>query len=121
LLTMTAEDAINADSKPYEERGKKFTVAQIEELTFSHFWEKSEALLEALEEQRKAQNLYFCALLVTDVNTQDSILIVRGSKTFCKLIDYPEVGDHMWKLEGVVSRKKQLLPYLSSLVARSAG
>jgi manganese-dependent inorganic pyrophosphatase len=121
LLTMTAEDAINADSKPYEERGKKFTVAQIEELTFSHFWEKSEALLEALEEQRKAQNLYFCALLVTDVNTQDSILIVKGSNTFCKLIDYPEVGDHMWKLEGVVSRKKQLLPYLSSLVARSAG
>jgi manganese-dependent inorganic pyrophosphatase len=121
LLTMAAEDAINADSKPYEERGKKFIVAQIEELTFSHFWEKSAELLEALEERRKAQDLYFCALLVTDVNTQDSILLVRGSRTFRKLIDYPEIGDCMWKLEGVVSRKKQLLPYLSSLVARSAG
>lgn len=121
LLTMTAEAAIHADSKPYEERGKKFTVAQIEELTFAHFWEKADSLLEALGEQQKAQELYFCALLVTDVNTQDSILLVRGSKTFCKLIDYPEVGPHMWRLEGVVSRKKQLLPYLSSLVARSAG
>jgi manganese-dependent inorganic pyrophosphatase len=118
---MTAEDAITADSKPYEERGKKFTVAQIEELTFSHFWEKAQALLDALEEQRKSQDLYFSALLVTDVNNQDSILLVRGAPAFCRLIDYPEAGENMWKLEGVVSRKKQLLPYLATLVARSAG
>jgi manganese-dependent inorganic pyrophosphatase len=120
LLTMTAEAAISADSKPYEERGKKFTVAQIEELSFSHFWEKAGELLRALEEQRKAGKYYFCALLVTDVNTQDSILLLRGEPALTRLIDYPEAGEHMWRLAGVVSRKKQLLPYLTSLIARAA-
>lgn len=120
LLTLSAESAINADMKPYEEKGHKFSIAQIEELSFSHFWEKAPALLEALETYRKATDLFFSALLVTDINTQDSILLVRGSSSLTRLIDYPETGDHMWKLAGVVSRKKQLLPYLSNLVARAA-
>ena len=120
LLTMTAQAAITADCKPYEERGKKFSVAQIEELTFSHFWEKAESLLEALEVHRKTNDLYFSALLVTDVNTQNSLLLVQGARSFTKLIDYPEAGPQMWRLEGVVSRKKQLLPYLCSLLHRAA-
>ncbi len=53
-----------------------------------------------------------------DVNTQNSILLVCGEKWFIKLIDYPEVSENAWKLDGVVSRKKQLLPYLTGLLAR---
>jgi manganese-dependent inorganic pyrophosphatase len=42
-------------------------------------------------------------------------------------IDYPRLGNNQWELVGVVSRKKQLLPYLlgclsgfsSSLVGHS--
>jgi len=119
LLTMTAEAAITADLKPYEEKGRKFSIAQIEELSFSNFQDKAADLLEALETYRKTAELFFAALLVTDVNTQESILLVRGAKSFTNLIDYPEAGDHMWRLSGVVSRKKQLLPYLSGLVARA--
>jgi inorganic pyrophosphatase/exopolyphosphatase len=43
---------------------------------------------------------------------------VCGEKWFTKLIDYPEVSENAWKLDGVVSRKKQLLPYLTGLLAR---
>lgn len=119
LLTMSAEDAITADRKPYEERGKKFTIAQIEELSFSHFWEKSSELLQALETHRKSSDLFFAALLVTDVNTQESILLLQGTPQLQRLIDYPEAGENMWKMSGVVSRKKQLLPYLSGLISRA--
>lgn len=120
LLTMTAEAAICADRKPYEERGKKFTVAQIEELSFSHFADKEAELQAALRAHREAENLYFAALLVTDINTQNSLLLVQGSRSFRRLIDYPERNEYCWQLDGVVSRKKQLLPYLSSLLARIA-
>lgn len=119
LLTMSAEDAIHADRKPYEHRGKKFTIAQIEELSFSHFWEKTDELLEALEQHRKSSDLFFAALLVTDINTQDSILLVRGDKRLLDLVDFPEAGENLWKLAGIVSRKKQLLPYLNNLVQRA--
>lgn len=120
LLTMTADQAVTADSKEYEERGERFSVAQIEELSFAHFDEKKADLLNALEAHRAAHRYLFSALLVTDVNTQDSILLVQGATSFTKLIDYPEAGDHSWRLNGVVSRKKQLLPYLTGLMARGA-
>ena len=118
LLTMTPEQAIGADCKPYEEDGHRFTVAQIEELTFAHFDEKQTALLAALEASRAHDGLLFAALLVTDINDQTSLLLVRGDERFLATIDYPQRTEHIWELTGVVSRKKQLLPYLLHCLAR---
>ena len=112
LLTMTPEQAINADCKPYDEAGHRFTVAQIEELTFAHFPEKQDALLAALESARARDGLLFAALLVTDINDQTSLLLVQGAPEFLATIDYPQRQPLIWELATVVSRKKQLLPYL---------
>ncbi len=112
LLTLSPQEAVSADSKPYTELGQRFVVAQIEELTFAHFPEKQEALLEALGARRESDGFLFAALLVTDITTQSSLLLVRGDERFLVQIDYPEVTSHIWQLDGVVSRKKQLLPYL---------
>lgn len=112
LLTLTPEQAVTADSKPYTEHGHRFVVAQIEELTFAHFPEKQDALLEALEDRRQSEGFLFAALLVTDITTQTSLLLVCGEESFIAQIDYPEVAPRIWQLDGVVSRKKQLLPYL---------
>ncbi len=118
LLTMSPEQAINADCKPYQETGHRFTVAQIEELTFAHFPEKRDALLTALETARARDGLLFSALLVTDINDQTSLLLVRGAAPFLATIDYPQKQSHIWELAGVVSRKKQLLPYLLSCLEK---
>jgi manganese-dependent inorganic pyrophosphatase len=118
LLTMSPGKAISADSKLYEENGHKFSVAQIEELSFAHFAEKRDALLEALETRRLQKKLLFSALLVTDINEQTSLLLVRGEPEFLATIDYPEKSHHIWELAGVVSRKKQLLPYLLQCLHR---
>jgi manganese-dependent inorganic pyrophosphatase len=120
LLTMSPDEAVSADSKEYEHGSNRYTVAQIEELSFAPFKAKREALLEALEDLRAAKGYLFAALLITDINTQNSILLVRGDSSFTRLIDYPEAGEYGWKLNGVVSRKKQLLPYLTGLLARLA-
>ncbi len=118
LLTLTPEQAVSADSKPYTEHGKRFIVAQIEELTFTHFAEKMDDLLIALEERRASENFYFAALLVTDITTQSSLLLVRGDERFTAQIDYPALSLNHWQLDGVVSRKKQLLPYLIDCLAK---
>jgi manganese-dependent inorganic pyrophosphatase len=118
LLTMTPEQAINADCKPYEENGHRFSVAQIEELSFAHFHEKSEGLLTALKAFRQRDGLLFAALLVTDINDQSSLLLVQGADAFLQKIDYPQRSPHIWELPGVVSRKKQLLPYLLHCLAQ---
>ena len=118
LLTMTPKQVITADCKEYVEDSHRFSVAQIEELSFAPFQAKREALLEALEAHRAEKGYLFTALLITDINTQNSILLVRGDPSFTRLIDYPEAGEFGWRLDGVVSRKKQLLPYITGLLAR---
>ena len=112
LLTMTPDQAITADCKEYTEAGKRFTVAQIEELSFTHFEEKQEELIKALDQHCRSGGYFFSALLVTDINTQMSMLLACGSDAFLHRIDYPQRAANRWELAGVVSRKKQLLPYL---------
>jgi manganese-dependent inorganic pyrophosphatase len=67
----------------------------------------------ALERHRAKKNYFFSALLVTDVTSNTSLLVVTGAKSFIKQIDYPMIEERVFELAGVVSRKKQLLPYIS--------
>jgi manganese-dependent inorganic pyrophosphatase len=112
LLTLDPGAVILADCKDYSEEGHNFSVSQIEELGFSHFYEKQDALLDALEAYRSKHGSLFAALLVTDVNTQNSLLIVSGPPEFLDTITYPRLGPKLFELNNVVSRKKQLVPYL---------
>jgi manganese-dependent inorganic pyrophosphatase len=121
LLTLTPGQVILADCKEYAENGRRFSVAQIEELNFSHFAERQAGLLEALEKHCRGHGLYFAALLVTDINTQNSLLLVAGAAAFIQRIRFPMCGPHVWELEGIVSRKKQLLPYLLEQLAGLKG
>ena len=114
LLTLkSAPQAITTDCKEYHEDGVKFSVAQIEEIGFDQFWKRKDELLAALEEYRRGRAYYFSALLVTDVTSQNSLLLVQGEEDFLKGIDYPRVEPGIFELREVVSRKKQLLPYLT--------
>ncbi|PWU11396.1 MAG: inorganic diphosphatase [Verrucomicrobia bacterium] len=119
LLTLTSQQAITADCKEYRERGHTFTISQVEEISFSHFPEKRESLLNALETYRLEHGYLFSALLVTDVNTQNSLLLMRGDENYLNQVDYPTEERFVWQLDGIVSRKKQLLPYLSGLLTIS--
>ena len=114
LLTLKpAPQAVATDCKEYAELGAKFSVAQIEEIGFQQFWKRKDELLAALEAYRNTRNYLFSALLVTDVATQSSLLLVVGDEKFVKRIDYPRLEPGIYELRDVVSRKKQLLPYLT--------
>ncbi|MBV8813081.1 MAG: putative manganese-dependent inorganic diphosphatase [Verrucomicrobia bacterium] len=112
LLTLTPKDAIVADCKDYEETGVRFSVSQVEELSFQHFEDKQETLFAALEEYRDRRKDFFSALLVTDVNTQNSRLLIAAPPEFQNVIQYPKLGPNLFELNHIVSRKKQLIPYL---------
>jgi manganese-dependent inorganic pyrophosphatase len=120
LLTLPTKEVVTADCKEYEDHGIKFSVSQIEEISFASFEKQRPTLLEELEKYRLSHSYLFSMLLVTDVNTQNSLLVVRGSESFTRLLDFPEEGQFVWRLDGIVSRKKQLLPYISGLLDRMA-
>ena len=113
LTSKPAAQAISADCKEYTELSHTFSVAQIEEIGFDQFWKRKDEVMRALEEYRRDHNYFFSALLVTDVVKQSSLLLMAGAKALQGKIDYPDVETGIYELEGVVSRKKQLLPYLT--------
>lgn len=114
LLTLkSAPQAITTDCKEYTEKGVKFSVAQIEETGFDQFWKRKADLLAALENYRQARAYLFSALMVTDVTTQNSLLLVAGDAAFLALLDQPKLEPGIYEMRDVVSRKKQLLPYFT--------
>ena len=121
LTSLPAADAVVADCKEFKEQGRLFSVAQIEELGFDQFWKRKDDVMAALERYRSKKNYFFSALLVTDVVSNSSLLLVTGSSAFKKQIDYPPVEENVFELAGVVSRKKQLLPYLTHCLKKGSG
>ena len=118
LVTRTAEQAITTDCKEYVEQGRTFSVAQIEEVGFDQFWKRHAEVQEALDVYRRKNSYFFSALLITDVATQCSILAVAADEKFHATISYPEIGRALYELDGVVSRKKQLLPFLTDCLEK---
>ncbi|MBI2924982.1 MAG: putative manganese-dependent inorganic diphosphatase [Verrucomicrobia bacterium] len=112
LTSKPAAETITTDCKEYVEDERTFSVAQIEELGFDQFWKRKAEVVAALDAYRERKGYFFSALLVTDVVQQTSLLLVSGAAAFLKTIDYPEIEAGIYELAGVVSRKKQLLPYL---------
>ena len=113
LISRAPAEAIATDCKEYHEDKYVFSVAQIEEVGFDQFWKRQTELKTALEEYRAKRAYTFSALLVTNVTRQNSLLLVAGDPDFQDRIDYPKVESGVFDLRDVVSRKKQLLPYLT--------
>ncbi len=122
ILANPPDKVIRNDFKIYEEDSVRFAVSQVEELGFANFWKHSKDLGSALEKLRADERLAFVCLLVTDINTQNSLLLVKGGDSFSQRISYPHVeDDEIFDMPGVVSRKKQLIPYLTSIIKEMAG
>ncbi|HXB61053.1 MAG TPA: putative manganese-dependent inorganic diphosphatase [Candidatus Acidoferrales bacterium] len=122
LLTLKpASQAITTDCKEYVEDGSKFSIAQIEEIGFEQFWKRKDELIESLRVYRQRSNYLFSTLLVTDVTAQNSLLLAVGDEDFIRGISYPCVEPGIYELQDVVSRKKQLLPYLIHCLRQATG
>jgi manganese-dependent inorganic pyrophosphatase len=117
ILASPPDKVVRSDYKVYNEDGVRFAVAQVEELGFGNFWGQAKPLSSALAVLCTAEHLLFASLLVTDINTQNSLLLVKGDPEVIARISYPHVEkDEIFDLPGIVSRKKQLIPYLTSLL-----
>jgi manganese-dependent inorganic pyrophosphatase len=116
-----ADEMVKLDFKEYEAQGAKLSVSQIEVSDTSLVMERREEILEALRAVRREKGLYFSALLVTDITELDSLLFVAADKDFESLLAYPTEGGEVYRLKGVLSRKKQLMPALFEVVEKALG
>ena len=121
LRSKTPHEVIREDCKEFTEHGVRFSISQIEETGFDLFWERTNDLHAALEDFAMRQRLDFSALLVTDVVSNGSLLLLSREPEGWEEINYPRLDRGLYELENVVSRKKQLLPLVSRLLAAGTG
>lgn len=110
-------DAVGSDRKEFEEGGYRVSISQVEEVGFDYFWPVREALQDELRRLVHEHRLDLACLMVTDITLNDSLLLIEAPSEIREKIGYPRRDSHLFVLKGVVSRKKQLFPFIGSLLA----
>ncbi len=110
LQSMTTDQALLSDAKTYNEAGRKFVLAQIEESNMAVFHRHLGDLTAAIDRHMLAHALDFMALMVTDPVRGSSELVFRGLESVRRSLPYRRGDQGTFLMPGVLSRKKQLLP-----------
>jgi manganese-dependent inorganic pyrophosphatase len=109
---LSAEEIISRDAKQYEvRRGQTICIAQIEVVGKGLLERKSE-LLDALRRERERNGWQLYALMITDVLTKGTDLLVAGDTANVARCFGLRPEDSMIELPGVMSRKKEVAPKL---------
>jgi manganese-dependent inorganic pyrophosphatase len=116
LSSRTPEEIVTNDMKVYEAGGLKFAIAQAEVSDLVQIGEHRQALDQALINLRNQRGLDFTMLMVTDVVRGSSRLLLSGAPPILEGLPYQPQPDGTRLAEGVVSRKKQLLPVVLGLL-----
>jgi manganese-dependent inorganic pyrophosphatase len=116
LSSREPKDVVSTDMKQYEAASTRFAIAQAEVSDLYELNEHLEPLRDALQELRERRSLDFAMLMVTDVVQGDSRLLMVDAPLVLEELPYRPLPDGTRLAEGVVSRKKQLLPVVFSLL-----
>jgi manganese-dependent inorganic pyrophosphatase len=118
LTSRDPDEVVSTDLKVYEADSYRFAIAQAEVTDLVQLSEHLDTLRNALKALRDKRALDFAMLMVTDVVRGSSRLLVTDEPPELGDLPYPHLPDGTRRAEGVVSRKKQLLPVVLGLLER---
>lgn len=119
LSNRKPEEIVSTDIKAYEAGGFKLAIAQAEVTDLMQLSEYLDAINKALDELKNKRGLDFAMLLVTDVVRGTSKLLISSNyPPILNDLPYPPLPDNTRDAQGVVSRKKQLLPVVLGLLEK---
>jgi manganese-dependent inorganic pyrophosphatase len=109
---VSAEEIISRDAKQYHaSSGHQICIAQIEVVGKS-LLDRSQELIAAMRKARESRDLRLYALMVTDVLTKGTDLLVAGDVALVARAFGVTPHDGTIELPGVMSRKKEVAPQL---------
>jgi manganese-dependent inorganic pyrophosphatase len=118
LASRAPGEIVSTDLKMYDAGTYHFAIAQAEVTDLLQLQEHLDGLYSALNELRERRALDFAMLMVTDVVGGSSRLLVANEPPALGDLPYPCQLDGTRIAEGVVSRKKQLLPVVLGLLEK---
>ena len=112
----SSSELIHQDMKEYTEGKVSYTASQIEVGNPKEILERKEDFISELEIERRSHKALFSCLLVTDITKLSSVLLMVCDPKFEQFITFPKMDENVFYLQGVVSRKKQLIPLITEAV-----
>lgn len=116
LGNRSPEEIVSSDMKIYTAGGMNFAIAQAEVSDLNEVTKQLEPLNKALDDLRNSKSLDFAMLMVTDVVRGSSRILLSNPPAVLDELPYIPQADNTRLAEGVVSRKKQLLPVVLGLL-----
>ena len=118
LSSRDPDEVVSSDLKAYEAGNFRFAIAQAEVTDLLQLTEHLDKLNASLKDLRDKRALDFAMLMITDVVRGSSRLLLAHEPPELSDLPYPRQNDGTRLAEGVVSRKKQLLPVVLGLLER---
>ena len=111
-------ELVMRDYKNFDMHGYKVGVGQLEVVDGSVFDKIKDDLMEDIKKVKDEQNLHTVALLLTDIMKEGSEVLVVSNDTsiFEKAFNCKLEDGKVW-LDGCLSRKKQIIPFLEPAFA----
>lgn len=119
ISTKSPKEILGDDAKSFEMGSETVRIGQVNVVDTEDVLYRKEAILEVMREETREHNYGLYVLLITDIIENNSIAIVDGPGyrqfeiAFSKPIQLNTV-----ELEGVVSRKKQVVPQLTEVFTK---
>ena len=112
LEDVPEEKLIDLDAKDFDVDGVKFTIAQVNTVSIPDVVKRQEKIETAINNTIKDKNLDLFVFAITDILNGNSELLVLGDRK--DIIEKKfELKDNRAFAEGMVSRKKQILPLVT--------
>jgi manganese-dependent inorganic pyrophosphatase len=123
LSERSAESLITADFKEFSVGDTKFAIGAIETASPATIEQRIPELLKAMQHIAQERGYGSLLLMLVDIiNMQCHLLIWGGEHAVAEVLGAPLQADgHSVIVEGLVSRKKQLVPLLSRIQATMTG
>ena len=109
----TARDLITRDYKAFEMNGAKVGVNQLEMVDISALDDRKGEILEDMKKMKEEEGLHTMLVLLTDIMKEGSeLLCISDDATKIEsAFDTKLENNQVW-LDGVLSRKKQVIPFV---------
>ena len=118
LVGKTVDEIFNQDFKKFSFDNLQVGVAQVNSMDIEGFLPYKKDMLDYMNKFAEDNNLEFTLLLLTDIINANSEIFVGGPRP--ELVEKAfnvQLTDRQGTLEGVISRKKQVVPAITAIMS----
>lgn len=117
LVGKQPKEILNQDFKEFTIEDEKLAISQVFTMDLDSLSELKEELVPAMEKIRKDKDYSFLVLLLTDIfNESSEIMVVGEEQELIASAFGKEISNNSFQAPGVVSRKKQVVPPITTAI-----